>query len=304
MSNPEIRFVKNMDIDQAKWDRCVSCSPISLIYVQSWYLDLTAPNWDALIWGDYIYVMPLIIKRKYGICYLTQPIFAQQHGIFPEAGPTVQNIFLNYILDTFKFITINLNSYHSEPFPDGFEVSARKNFILNLSPSFNELISNYSKHTRRQIRKAETNKVSVIKGLQSNEYIKLKNLATIDKRPKPTMQTLKQLINYGYSHGNGTIYAAYSQTNTLCAAAFFLFSGQRTIYLNAVSTDEGKDTSAMYKIVDQFIHEHAGSSLILDFEGSSIPGIARFYQGFGSELEQYYCLKMNRLPIPFRWLKK
>ncbi|MDP2115636.1 MAG: hypothetical protein Q8K69_16440, partial [Bacteroidota bacterium] len=70
------------------------------------------------------------------------------------------------------------------------------------------------------------------------------------------------------------------------------------------SNEEGKKVNAMHKIVDQFIQEHSGSLLTLDFEGSSIPGIARFYAGFGSEPEQYYCLKSNRLPIPLRWFKK
>jgi len=118
------------------------------------------------------------------------------------------------------------------------------------------------------------------------------------------MQTLKRLINYGSLHGNGTIYAAYNQNNKLCAAAFFLHLGNRVTYLNAVSDEEGKNVNAMYLIVDQFIRDHAGSLLTLDFEGSVIPGIARFYSGFGSAQELYYCLKSNSLPIPLRWFKK
>jgi len=112
------------------------------------------------------------------------------------------------------------------------------------------------------------------------------------------------LIEYGHTHANGMIYAAYNQHNTLCAAAFFFFSGKRVTYLNAVSTEEGKNINAMHLIVDQFIKEHSGSALTLDFEGSIIPGIARFYNGFGALAEQYYSLKSNNLPLPLRWLKK
>lgn len=304
MSNPEILLVKNKDIDRAKWDRCVASSTVQLVYAQSGYLDIVSPNWNALIYGDYHYIMPLVIKRKLGIAFLLQPIFAQQHGIFPAAGPTIQNTFLTYIRDHFRYVVIHLNSSHSEPFPEEYKVNQRINFILNLSPSYDELKSNYSKHARRQIRKAEDNKVFVIKELQPKEYLDLKNLATGNKLPKPSMQTLQLLIEYAYSNGNGTIYAAYSPDNVLCSAAFFYFAGQRVIYLNAASSDEGKKNSSMYRIVDQFIRENSGSALILDFEGSSIPGIARFYAGFGAKTEQYYCLKLNRLPIPLRWLKK
>ncbi len=304
MSNPEINIIRNKDIDYRKWDQCLASSATPLVYAQSAYLDIISPGWDALIADDYAFIMPLIIKKKLGVLFLLQPIFAQQHGIFPEPDQNIQNIFLTYIRDHFRYVTIHINSCHPEPFPEGFEVSHRKNLILNLAPSYDELKINYSKHARRQIRKTDENKVFVMKGIQPKEYLDLKNLASESKLSKQSMQTLHRLIEYGYSHGKGMIYAAYSENNSLCSAAFFFFEGSRVIYLNAASTEEGKNNSSMFKIVDLFIQEHSGSSLTLDFEGSSIPGIARFYKGFGAEQEQYYGLKMNRLPIPFRWLIK
>jgi lipid II:glycine glycyltransferase (peptidoglycan interpeptide bridge formation enzyme) len=304
MSNPEIQFVKNKDIDYQRWDQCIARSTVPLIYVQSWYLDRISPDWDALIQDDYAFVMPLIVIRKFGISFLLQPIFAQQHGIFPETDLVTQNNFLSTIYDQFKYVTINLNASHCEPFPEGFMVQPRNNYILKLSASILDLKSNYSKHTRRQIRKAEDNQVFIIKGLQISEYLDLKIAVNKNNPQQPTMQTLKRLLEYGHSKGTGIVYSAYNQHNTLCAAAYFFFAGKRVTYLNAVSTDEGKNINAMHKIVDQFIQEHAGTPLTLDFEGSVIPGIARFYKGFGAETEQYYCLKSNRLPIPLRWFKK
>jgi hypothetical protein len=304
MSNPEVRLVKNKDIDYVKWDSCVARSVVPLVYAQSDYLDLISPGWDALIIGDYDYIMPLNIRKKLGINFLLQPIFAQQHGVFPEAKESVQHIFLSYIKEHFRYVAIQLNSSHSANIPEGFQFSQRTNFIMNLTSTYAELKNNYSKHARRQIRKAEDNKVVVIKGLQTKEYLDLKNLATENKLSKPSMQTLKRLIEYGTGHGKGMIYAAYSKENTLCSAAFFLISGRRATYLNAASSNEGKANSSMYQIVDQFIREHSDTNLTLDFEGSSIPGIARFYAGFGAQTEHYYCLKLNRLPIPLRWLIK
>ncbi|HEY3372140.1 MAG TPA: hypothetical protein VGK10_14895 [Prolixibacteraceae bacterium] len=304
MSNPAIRFVKNKEIDYQKWDQCVARSAVPLLYAQSWYLDLISPHWEALILGDYTFVMPLIIQRKLGILFLLQPIFGQQQGIFPEADHFTQNTILTAVRDRFKYISIHLHARHCEPFPKEMIVSTRENFILQLSHSYPDLKNNYSKHTSRQIRKAVDNQVFIIKGLQSGEYFDLKISGTKTKLLMSSMQTLKQLIEYGHVHGNGMIYAAYNAQNTLCAAAFFLFAGQRVTYLNAVSTDEGKNINAMHLIVDQFIKEHSEIPLTLDFEGSVIPGIARFYKGFGAEPEQYYCLKSNRLPIPLRWFKK
>jgi hypothetical protein len=43
---------------------------------------------------------------------------------------------------------------------------------------------------------------------------------------------------------------------------------------------------------------------MLDFEGSDIATVARFYAGFGAQQENYPVLQLNRLPWLFRWLKK
>ncbi|HAH23763.1 MAG TPA: hypothetical protein DCL77_08400 [Prolixibacteraceae bacterium] len=304
MNNPEIRLIKNKYIDYQKWDQCIAGSSIPLIYAQSWYLDLICPGWDALISGDYAFVMPLVHKRKLGMSFLLQPIYAQQQGIFPETDHTIQNAFLTTVRNRFKYVSINLNASHCEPFPEGFIVHTKENYILDLSPSNTELRNNYSKHTRRQLKKAEDSKVFIVKGLQTSEYFDLKNSAANGKLHQRSMQTLNRVMEYGHSKGNGVIYAAYNEHNMLCAAAFFIFAGQRVTYLNAVSTVEGKNSNAMHKIVDQFIQEHSGSALTLDFEGSVIPGIARFYKGFGAQAEQYYSLQSNRLPIPLRWFKR
>jgi hypothetical protein len=304
MNKPDIRYVKNRNIDYLLWDQCIKNSSNQLLYAHSWYLDIVNPYWDALIYGNYEFVMPLSVKQKLGISFLLQPIYAQQQGIFPEPDLVIQNMFLSHLRDRFRYITINLHSDHSEPFPDGFKVESKNNCILNLSASYDELKSHYSKHTRRQIKKAEDQQVFILKGIQSKEYMDLKFSSGTNKPSQPVMQTLRWLIEYGTRQGNGIIYAAYTKENILCAAAYFLFGQKRVTYLNAVSSEEGKNVSAMHKIVDQFIHDHASFPLTLDFEGSAIPGIARFYEGFGAENEFYFCLKSNKLPLPLRWIIK
>jgi hypothetical protein len=44
--------------------------------------------------------------------------------------------------------------------------------------------------------------------------------------------------------------------------------------------------------------------MTLDFEGSNIPGIARFYKGFGALPQTYYSLHQNRLPKLLQIFKK
>jgi hypothetical protein len=44
--------------------------------------------------------------------------------------------------------------------------------------------------------------------------------------------------------------------------------------------------------------------MIFDFEGSSIPGVAKFYEGFGATNEPYSVIKKDNLPLWAKLAKK
>jgi len=115
---------------------------------------------------------------------------------------------------------------------------------------------------------------------------------------------IKLIITRCLSNGRGIIYGAYSKRNELCAAAFFLKEQKRITYLNSVSTPEGKAARAMYAIINRFIADHAGTGIILDFEGSNVEGIARFFEGFGAQPETYQHIKYNNLPWFLKLIKR
>ena len=59
----------------------------------------------------------------------------------------------------------------------------------------------------------------------------------------------------------------------------------------------------MFRILDAFIRDHAASGLALDFEGSNIPSVARFFGGFGAKADIYQGVSFSRLPAPLSKLK-
>ena len=77
-----IRFVNNENIDRNLWDKTIMQSSMPMIYAMSWYLDIVAPEWHGFIQDDYKTVMPIVSSRKFGLTYLYQPPFCQQHGVF------------------------------------------------------------------------------------------------------------------------------------------------------------------------------------------------------------------------------
>ena len=60
----------------------------------------------------------------------------------------------------------------------------------------------------------------------------------------------------------------------------------------SVSLPAGRVKRAHFYLLDQLIAEFATKNMILDFEGSDVPGIAEFYRKFGSVNQPYPFLKI------------
>lgn len=303
MNQIKIKYLKYKDIDTDKWDRCIENAPNSLVYSQSWYLDKIGGRWDALVLGDYQYVMPLPYRKKLGISYLYQPLFCQQLGIFPPPTNEISKQFLIEVSNYFSFAEINLNAMQLPV--DGFGLHVeRNNFLLSLQNRYKAIAENYSSHTKRKIKKAENKKLSLVSSIPAEEYLGFKKQNMERRLPPKEWNKLQRIIAFALSRSLGQVYGVYSPSNQLCAAAFFIRYKNRVTYLNAVSNQEGKEHQAMYFLIDQFIQEHAGKDFLLDFEGSMVPGVARLYEGFGATVEKYYCYRWNNLPWWIKWIKK
>lgn len=298
-------YLKHCEIEYGKWDRCINTAPNSRVYAASWYLDRSAGIWDAMVWGEYQFVMPLPYRKKFGIKYLYQPIFCQQLGIFPSPPEEIASKFYAEIGRLFRYSDMQLNSFNPPP-----KVYVRKNllprnnFLLSLNEDYKIITEGYSKNTKRNIAKANNNKLNYISHISLEEYLEfLKNNPKAGLINKD-LNILKSIIAYCQYKGCGEIQGVYTTENELCAAVFFCRWKERVIYLNATSSSEGKDSRGMFFLLDNFIRKNAGNNLMIDFEGSMISGVARFFKGFGAYPEYYYPLKFNRLPFPFRWVKR
>jgi hypothetical protein len=298
-------YVKYDSIDYEKWDRCINEASNSRVYAASWYLDRMAVEWDALVYGDYEFVMPLPFKRKYGISYLYQPPFSQQLGIFPLPTHQISEAFFREIICRFRYCDVQLNSLNrpakDEPL---IQFLPRKNYLLHLGTDYENILAGYSKNAHRNIAKGNNNRLNFVEGIQMEEFLKLKQKNLLAKLSKIDFQKLKSIIAYSQYKGFGEIAGVYSPGNNLCAAVFFCKWKDRIIYMNAASSREGKEMRSMFFLMDHFLQATAEKSLTLDFEGSMLPGVARFFEGFGATPETYYRMKFNRLPVPFRWIKK
>lgn len=293
----KIIHLSNKEIDYQKWDKCINNASNRNLYAHSWFLDVVNPNWEAFIFGDYEYVMPLPVKKKFCITAIFQPLHCQQLGIFPVPTPEVQEKFGQQLFNSFRIIQYQLNSAMNVNSFSDFQLRKKKNYILSLTNRFEDIYTGFSTNTKRNIKKAEKSNVKVIKGLSQSDFFSLKKSAVKRKIPEKSYSILNKLMSRTIAGGKGTIYAAYSEINSLCAAAFVITDGNKMYYLNAFSSEKGKQNRAMYSIVNNMIKECSQRNITIDFEGSMIDGVARFYEGFGATSEDYYFSFINKLPF-------
>lgn len=299
----QISYIENNQINRSKWDGCINQAIGGVVYGYSWYLDIVCPNWNALVLGDYEAVMPLTGKNKLGFNYLFQPYFTQQLGVFSKEKPnsSLINSFITSIPKKYKYIEINFNYLNSFSESDSFlkQVTCH----LDLISPYEKLRKGYNQNTLRNIKKAQESGIVISKGLQINTFIEFKKMTVQVPFPEAEYLKLRKIVSQALMKNMGEIWCAYNTVNELVAVAFFLFSHHFTYMLVSASNTEGKNSSAMFLLFDKFINEKSTHPITLDFEGSNIPNIARFFLGFGSVPVNYYRLKMNKLPWFLKWLK-
>ena len=63
-----IRYVKHNDIDFKKWDKCITKAINGSVYGYSWFLDIVAKEWDALLdlW-DLIEIEKRLVNRVFEV---------------------------------------------------------------------------------------------------------------------------------------------------------------------------------------------------------------------------------------------
>lgn len=291
-----LRLVRHQEIDRVKWDLCLGRAPNGRVYAASWYLDITCSKWDALIWGDYEYVMPLPVRRKFGFSYVYTPYFTQRLGIFPVAPPEIQHFFATGLESFFCNVRYASDLSVSKTAFSRFQYRERPNRILALDSIYSELCGRFSENTTRNIRKAVKAGIKVSVEYNPDRFAELYVKYNPFKLILPAEKIFMALLRHTLADGSGTVYLAGSHQGDLLAGAFFLTYKGRSYYLGAFSSPEGLRQSAAFAIVDVFCRLHAGSGTILDFEGSELEGVDRFYRGFGAIREHYCVLEYNRLP--------
>ena len=263
---------------------------------------------DDIIYPDDSTVMPLTSRKKLGVKYLFRPLLNQQLGVFSLETPdkAIVSEFLNSIPSKYRLIEISLNKYNTKHTAE-FETKSHSCYELDMISDYAAINKGYNQNTRRSIRKAEIFELLVDQNISADEFFELMKEdegkgSEILRRSKNKL-LLKNLLENLKANESGKIMGVRNKENKLITACLLAKSHQKWFYLAPVNTPEGKEKRALFLLIDNLIQENCGQSSTLDFEGSDIPGVARFYAGFGGLPYQYPSIRRNTLRWPIKYLK-
>ncbi len=304
-----ITWVDNKQIDKAKWDFCIQQSYNESIFVYSWYLDAVCDDWCAFILNDYEAVFPLAKKIKYNIPYIYQPFYVRYFGLYTAASPSAELAakFLELICLKFKNLNVSLHesTVYTPNLISGISATNRQFQYLDISPGYDEVYKNYSKNCRRNIDRAAKQNYRILNQIAPQEIVELFKTTKGEELgvfKSQHYQRLLFLMNSCLKNSCGQTLALYHD-DSLIASAFFMKSKDRLTYLNGSVTEEGRKNGAMHFLMDHFIRANAGKHQVLDFGGSSVESVARFYRNFGASDCVYLQLEKGLFFKLRKWIK-
>lgn len=289
----KILHLRHNEIDRTRWDATIAHSLCDLPYAYSWYLDVVCLMWEALATEDYAFLMPLPLKKKWGISYLIHPIWVQQLGLF-SAQPITPEIFEAF-RRRIPYLVYDFNINYLNSRVSCLVSSHKTNLIISYNKNIDTIRKDFNSNTKRNIAKAHKAGLT-IRSVEIEQFVvlwKAENSAmrwdlhaTIESLIKSAFRYNSQfsILNSQFTPHLLGVY----KDDQLIAALFGMQTRERFIYLIPVSNQAGKEHSAMFLLVDYILENICcQQGLVFDCEGSMIPGVARFYQGFGAKEQPY-----------------
>jgi hypothetical protein len=288
---------------------------IGSAFVQSWWLDAMGDEIERLAIlandGQLIGGLVLHATQLKGVSCLTNPPFTPHTGLFVKVKAANPSKKMSAEKEVLKCLVGYLESRSEKiidlrlPFAfqdaqefywSDFDVSPRYTYRLDLTRSEDEILSAMDPKTRNAIKAAEGAGVTVdqasSKGIQ--EGIKA---ILVDRSAKVRFDLLGSIFN-GVADGD-SIRLEASCDEKREALSYCIVHGSEAYYLFGGNDNTGSVGSSGSLIMWSAIKKAKSRGLeVFDFEGSMIPGVEKFFRGFGGELITYFAIQ--KIPLAYR----
>lgn len=312
----EVFISTNKSLNATEWDEFVYQSPQGNIYHLYAYLSHLPGDWQAVIvWesGRIAAAFPFSAKTKWGISYAVQPYFAQYFGIL--FGSKSENVYKNLefqkkaiqliheaLPGEIKYFDYNFAPEFDYELPLqwlGWRQRTLYTYWVDLGKGYESVIQSCASHVRREIKKAD--QAGLIVQVENNPELVVEILKTA--KPEAVRQindcffkALCKNARHFYEQGKCCCFIGYDGDVPIAGIIYFFYR-EKMIYYQGSTLPAYKNSGIMSKIIAESIQKFGHQYRYLDFDGSMIEPIERFFRGFGAFPVRYSNFTLNRLPL-------
>lgn len=290
---------------------CKAQPDLPLFHQPAWW-DITTDEWDVtkIALADCKAFLPYKLEKKLGRRLSKNPLLT------PYSGPLFLDNYSNdqkqkllakaqSFLHNFDYAMYDCNPH----FTAGLQSDQQKTtYILSLEETDEDIKRNFKSSLRRQLKKAE--KILSIEEDNSVERF-YEVYADSISRQKNANVTPKEMVakTFAYCKKNncGNIYLAVDTQKNVHSAIFYTEDKNSAYYLLGGSQKKFLGSGAMGFLLWHCIKTaKARNKKVFDFEGSEVPGVARFFSTFGGNRLHYPVLAGRTHPVLALafWVKK
>lgn len=249
-------------------------------------------------------------KRGKVLTQISAPPFSPHCGLYVDdktINPAQKNTFRKKVLALVRdYFDAQKFDIFSLPFPTqyvdmqefiwkGYSVEPRYTYQLNLSESEEDLMSKMSSERRKNIKKAQKDRVYSKKTSNLEEAKRLVFGTYENKNLEADKPVLNHIFNTFSSEENSICCVSYNKDNKAIATVFCVFDDDVCYYiLGGYDKDkrhEGAGALAMWQAIK--IAKEKGLKTF-DFEGSMLPSVEKYFRGFGGEMFPFYTVNKNK----------
>ncbi len=290
-----IKRLNYQQIDFEKYQHCIETSLQRNFYAKKEILDTLCEEWELLVSGDYDYIMPVPLKKKYGFHFVLMPLFCQQLGVFSKTvNREMEQQFLTFLKRNYRVFSYYFN--HQNTFNQDLKV--KKNYFIECT-EYSVLRKNYFKGRKSTVKTAQYLDFKEVGLAETFGFIN-DNFKGLKK--KSDFQKFLGYLKFLETKKMLRIFGAFKD-NQLTSLAIMICEGDAFSLLGLVNDENYRlDNGASYlidRILKENIHEKS-----FDFMGGSIRGIEVFFKSFGSVLQEYPVLENTKKDLLLNILRK
>ncbi len=291
---------------------CKKVKYLPFFYEPAWW-DLLSKDWQVIQYehAGLDFFIPFLSEKKIAFTLIRNPHLTPYSGILYDFNNNLNDADLKVAFAKGLALMPNSSALELDSYPNAFPSNATASIkithVLNITDK-DTIYGTFKKALKRQLKKADLNLIvqtsADIKPLLSLNSASLKRQNTTQHFDT---QLAEKLFDYSKKESKGQLFYNRDEHGNIHAGLWVVYDREKMYYLLGGSNPDFLGSGAMGQLLWTAIQLCIDLKLSqFDFEGSNVPGIARFFKTFGAYEVLYPVLTKptNRILSLLQRIKK